>query len=386
VVLLILDLYPLQRFRRSVRPIFSVKQIWFEKIPFVLMALGAMIAAFHAKKVSMKMLAQHGVADRVMQAAYGLCFYLWKTVIPTRLSSFYLLDKSFDPLTPKYILCAVFVFSVTAGLIGMRRRWPWALAAWACYVVIVSPLLGFIQSGPQVVAERYTYIACMPFGVLAGAGMFSLWEGRLKEIWPSTVFVTALAVVLAGLVCLSTLSFRQSRIWYNDYTFMNHVIALDPANAAAYYYRGVSRERVGDTQGALADYNRAIRLDPDHAKAYNNRGAIRKDRGDLAGALKDFNHAIRLEPHTPEAYANRGMVRQAQRDFDGAVQDFKRALEVASGNWAYRATVENSLARILAGIPNNDNSSEMNLKPSDQTGSRLRTDFEQRTGIKKDTQ
>ena len=56
-------------------------------------------------------------------------------------------------------------------LIALRRRWPWAVAAAACYAIIVSPVLGLVQVGPQVAADRYTYLATLPFAVLAAGGL-----------------------------------------------------------------------------------------------------------------------------------------------------------------------------------------------------------------------
>ncbi len=382
LVLLVLDAYPLCRFNINSGTTWSYRRLLIEKIPFALLALGAGILAFLAKKGSMLMAAEHGVAGRFMQAMYGLCFYIWKTVAPFRLSPFYLLDKTFNPLTPKYFLCTLSVFGITAGLIIMRRRWPWAITAWGCYALIVSPLLGFVQSGPQIAADRYTYISCLPFGVLAGAGMFRLWTAWKNRFISSSSWYTAIIGVFVCLLLMSGLSLSQSRVWKDKLSLWNHVLQLDPDNylayynrgvlnqdqgnlagaiadynfsvklnpeySEAYYNRGVSHESQGDFAAAIEDYNTTIKLNPEHVKAYNNRGALRKKQGDLAGAIVDFTRAIQVRPLVPESYVNRGVIRLSQKDLQSAIQDFCRALEVAPASWSHRVQVEQLLDNVRA--------------------------------------
>ena len=381
-VLLILDVYPLRRFDfRSETPS-SFKSLLTEKIPFALLALCAGVFAFWAKKGSMLMVADHGVAGRFMQAMYGLCFYIWKTLVPIQLSPYYALNKTFNPLELKYVLCALSVFAVTIGLIVMRNRWPWAIAAWGCYAVIVSPLLGFVQSGPQIAADRYTYISCLPFGVLIGAGMFRLWSAWKNRLISSSSWYMAITGVFVCLLLLSGLCLSQSRVWKDKLSLWSHVLQLDPDNYLAYYNRGVSyqdqgkldeaiedyssavkldpeyseayynrgvaRDRRGDFAGAFADYSEAIQLNQEYVEAYNNRGALRRKQGDLAGAIVDFTRAIQVRPLVPESYVNRGVIRMSQNDLQRAAQDFYRALELAPANWTHRVQVEQLLDKVRA--------------------------------------
>src|SRR5437773_2306132 len=73
IVLVLLDVYPLRRPPRLL-----------EKAPYAVLALGAAALAFlaQAQVPAMRTLAEHGPVERAAQAAYGLCFYLWKTLGP----------------------------------------------------------------------------------------------------------------------------------------------------------------------------------------------------------------------------------------------------------------------------------------------------------------
>jgi tetratricopeptide (TPR) repeat protein len=63
-------------------------------------------------------------------------------------------------------------------------------------------------------------------------------------------------------------------------------------NAGTYNARGFAKQKKGDLDGAMADYNQAIKLDPKFAGAYNNRGNIKLKKNDLNGAMADYNQAI----------------------------------------------------------------------------------------------
>jgi tetratricopeptide (TPR) repeat protein len=329
-VLLVLDVYPLRRRTRA--------RVLVEKLPFVLLAAGAAAMALRGVEPveATRTLAQHGVLARAAQAAYGLCFYLWRTAEPRRLSPLYLLDLRLDPAEPRYVLCMLAVAALTAALVIARRRWPWALAAWACYVITASPVLGVVQTGPQVAADRYTYLACLPWAVLVAAGV-----GRLDAP------VVRLAV-LAGLGALGVLTWRQVGVWRTSRTLWEHVLRVDPDNYVAYTNRGSTRDLEGDHDGALADYSAAIRIHPGYSLAYYNRGNERQARGDVQGAIADLGAAIQLNPRDPRYWNNRGWARQAAGDLDGAAADYAQALRVAPPDFAGRVRIERNLAAVRA--------------------------------------
>jgi tetratricopeptide (TPR) repeat protein len=111
------------------------------------------------------------------------------------------------------------------------------------------------------------------------------------------------------------------------------VVALksEPKNAIDYYNRGLLKvEKLNDSQGALADFNRAITLDPKFAEAYADRGTLKSIKlNDNQGALADYNRAITLNPQIAQAYANRGLLKNNKLDDKaGAIQDLRQAVKL----------------------------------------------------------
>ena len=334
LVLLVLDAYPLRRLSRDPEGVLR------EKLPFAAVAgVGALVAFLAQRSVpDMRTLADHGVAARCAQAAYGLCFYLAKTVLPVGLHPAYLLEPDLDPTRGRYVAAMLAVATVTSLAVATRRRAPWLMAAWAGYVVILAPVLGFAQTGPQLVADRYTYLACLPWiAVLTGGLAHAANGARHRVAFPAA----AVAVAACAL-----LTFRQTRVWRDSVTLWDHTLRLDPANWVAYTNRGWARNDVPTV--AISDYSAAIRVNPGYYLAYFDRGNARQTSGDLQGALVDYDRAIELLPGDPKAYNNRGWVRQQLGDWKAAIDDYQRALELAPADWAERGLVEGNLAAARA--------------------------------------
>lgn len=108
----------------------------------------------------------------------------------------------------------------------------------------------------------------------------------------------------------------------------NQAKKLNPKDASAYNNRGNVKLKNGDLNEAMADYNQAIRLNPKYAVAYNNLGNVKLRKGDLSGAMADLNQAIELNPQYGLAYRNRGNAKRKKGDLDGAIADFNRAIKL----------------------------------------------------------
>jgi len=315
LVLLVMDVYPLRRFAGASRS--ARAAVLAEKAAYGLVAAGGVAVTLRMLRefTDVKSLAQHGLLARAAQAAYGLWFYVWKTVIPLGLSPLYLIEPTLDPRTPRYVVCGLAVLAAGATLIALRRRFPWALAAAAAYAVVVAPVLGLMQTGPQIAADRYTYLSCLPWAVLLAAAVC-----RRPRLLPGA----AVALVLLGV-----LTWRQTRIWKDTESLWEDALRVDPDNYFAHQNLGWERQIHRDLDGAYAHYTEALRINPKFTFAYNNRGNVLQARGQYDAALADYTAAIEANPRYESAYLNRGTLRLARRDLDGAIADLDEAIRLA---------------------------------------------------------
>ena len=56
----------------------------------------------------------------------------------------------------------------------------------------------------------------------------------------------------------------------------------------------MSKMRLKDNYGAIADFTKVIELNPDFVYAYSNRGVSKENLGDLNGACNDWKKAASL--------------------------------------------------------------------------------------------
>ena len=316
-VLLVLDVWPLGRFGRRAPHSAPLPRLVVEKLPFAALALAAAVVAVVAQERAgaAAIATDMTLGQRGAQAAWGLVFYLRKTLVPTRLSPAYLLDPQLDPTALPFLASAVLVLALAATLVALSRRWPAVTTAFLCYVILVSPVLGFAQSGIQIAADRYTYVSTIPLALLAAAGLARILPGPALPV----------ATLALGAV-LGVLTWRQTHVWHDSLALWDHALAVDPDNWLALNTRGTRRQEVGDLDGAIADFDAAIRLRPEYAAAYNNRGYARVTRGDVAGAVADFDRALALAPGSADALLNRGTARLLQGDAVAALPDLEAAV------------------------------------------------------------
>jgi tetratricopeptide (TPR) repeat protein len=318
VVLLVLDVFPLRRGARVV-----------EKLPFLVLSIGAVVLSTHLvhDAPATRTLAEHGVLARAAQSAYGLAFYLRKTLVPVGLSPLYVLERRLDPWRARYVVAGIVTLALSAIAYRARRRAPWLCAAWVAYVAILLPVLGVVQRGPQIAADRYTYLGCLPWAVLVGAA------GRRVAIGVTgrpLVGAAALGAAALAVVTLGSLTFRQAGVWRDSETLWNEALRLDPRNQTAHLNRGWALQGRGDLVGAVRDYNAALAIDPYDVLALIDRGSVRQELGDLEGAIADYSAAIRARPDVAVARYDRGLARQLAGDLDAALEDYAEAIRLGT--------------------------------------------------------
>jgi tetratricopeptide (TPR) repeat protein len=107
-------------------------------------------------------------------------------------------------------------------------------------------------------------------------------------------------------------------------------IGRDPADAAAYYVRGLLYAASDERERAIADFTKAIEIDSGYADAYLARGrAYWSERFDDARALADYDKAIALAPKGPRAHVARGIFYfdQIPNQITRALADYNKAIE-----------------------------------------------------------
>ena len=141
-VLLLLDYWPLERFKQS-----RTWQLVMEKIPFFVLTAVASVVTFVVQKRggAAMTVEDFPLGARIGNALISYCRYLGKTFWPTDLAVFYP-HPGYWPLE-KVLLAGVFLCGVSVLLFVERRRYPFLLMGWLWFVVTLAPVIGLVQVG-----------------------------------------------------------------------------------------------------------------------------------------------------------------------------------------------------------------------------------------------
>lgn len=100
--------------------------------------------------------------------------------------------------------------------------------------------------------------------------------------------------------------------------------------------RAHEKESKGDLDGAMAEFGRAIEEQPDRrAEAYEFRGRIKERKGDWNAALADYDALVALDPKKADPYYIRATAKKQHGNFEGAMADFTRAAELRSSGISF---------------------------------------------------
>jgi tetratricopeptide (TPR) repeat protein len=187
---------------------------------------------------------------------------------------------------PSRWAAAVLGLAVTASALAGRRRFPALSGAWLMWAALLAPTAGLLQSGPQDTADRYTYLAGLPWALLFGAA-----AGRRP--WAGLF-----------LIPLTLLSWRQQSHWRTPESLWSRAQALDPASPYPPYNLGAARAARGADEEAVAHFRRALALNPTFEQALFGLAALDHRAGRLKAAEEGYRRVLRVNPGHARARRN----------------------------------------------------------------------------------
>ncbi|PCI35418.1 MAG: hypothetical protein COB53_11005 [Elusimicrobia bacterium] len=326
VLLVLLDFYPLGRWKGGslARLITSVREkglLFFASTAMGIMGILAnqntgLIPLWHAP----------GLAERMLIAIFAPAFYLAKTLLPLNLLPIYEMRTDIAPFSPEFLIPAAITLALSVGAWRTRRRWPAASACWAAFIIAYAPTSTSILNGAHLAADRYTYLACLPWALFAGGGFLALASRRL--VWHKV----ALGAALLALPALGTLTWRQTQRWRDCESLWRYTISVDPQMLTAYNNLGTALLKQSRNREALDVYLQALKLNPDYGRAHSNLGFALSRLGRLREARSHYEKALQLSPGDAKTHNNLGILLAAQGKLEPAAAHYTKALQIEPSN------------------------------------------------------
>jgi len=357
VILLLLDYWPLRRFKQyssttgkvlnSGKQLRTKQQLFLEKIPLLLLSAGSCFVTFVLQKRATGAIPPLPFLWRVQNALVSYVMYLWETLWPTHLAVFYPHPNNTVPIWT-VVLAVALLLAITVSAIVFRNKRPYVFTGWFWYLVMLLPVIGFVQVGEQGHADRYTYLPHIGLFLLAvwlAADLVAVHQARSR-----LAIATAVVIILA----LGWAAFIQTSYWRNSETLWTHAVDVTSDNDFAHNNLGYLCVDQGDLDKAIAHFEAALRIRSRKLDPHYNVGSafVRMNLADALArkgqpdeAMVHYEEAIRLQPNYADAYYNRGNVLFAEGRIDEAMADWEKTLQIQPNDADAHTCIGNALLR-----------------------------------------
>ncbi len=349
-LMLLLDYWPLgrfygrrrgQRFRSASRSEAATTRAWlvWEKLPlFTLVAASAMItfiAQSHGGAV--RTLAHAPIGFRLTNAVVSYAKYLLLTFWPNDLAVYY----PFAGIPAWQIIGAAFLLiGITVFCVSQWRIRPYLMVGWLWFLGTLVPVIGIVQVGGQIMADRYFYIPSI--------GLFIALVFGLADIAKSWRVAPSLSAGIAGgvLLILATLTNAQIQRWRDSFTLFEHTLAVTPPNLRIEHNLGVALGASDRYDEAAAHFAKALQIDPNFYDGLVAMGVTRAHQGRLPEAIEYFQTAIQSQPDAPKARVQLAHALWTENRDEAALEEMARASQLAPKDADIRADFGLALALV----------------------------------------
>ena len=318
VVLLLMDFYPLRRCSLGSPDRWWLVRCVVEKIPWFLLALVAGLVAVWGQSSRGAMIHPevYPWAARGLNACVAIVFYAHHWLVPWPLYPVY-------PTAPRQVslfedpvfLSVGLVCLLGWGSLRIARSRPGVCVVWWSYFVMILPFTGLLQAGNPFAADRYTYLATIPFCLLVGGMLYEFFVAHGLRMARA-----ALAWTLLALAGWSVLTLRQIPVWQNSLVFWPHVLGGAPNEFNP--LNNYSTALMGAHQPYLACVmaRETTRAKPRWDVGWHNLGVALSVTGRGEAAVSALRRALGLNPSAADTHLALAKVLFRQGDAMGARQ------------------------------------------------------------------
>jgi tetratricopeptide (TPR) repeat protein len=333
LIMLLLDFWPLGRWqnatlsadatletRRSIDgPNFN--RMLLDKLPFLGLSFVIGMVTFSAQKTAcaVKGLEELPLADRACNALVSYWRYVEKLVWPSKLAIFYPFPERQIGWHVAGAILFLMVASITALLLA--RRAPYVLFGWLWYLLTVTPVIGFVQTGMQSMADRYTYVPLIGLFILPVWGTAELAQRRP---WRSAVACCWVAALAGALVACAA----EARYWESSETLFRRAVAVTADNAFAHNCLGSALAEQRKLKEAINEFKQAIKIRPDYNLARLNLAKVLAETGESGQALREIKLVMQREPKNAEARLHCGNLFVREGRTEEAIAQYEEAVRL----------------------------------------------------------
>ncbi|MCG6551188.1 MAG: tetratricopeptide repeat protein [Candidatus Magnetominusculus sp. LBB02] len=329
ITLLLLDFWPLNRFTaveggsNSSRGVMRLLiRAVIEKLPLFALSLASALVTYivQVKSFAVAPLTELPLSRRLATAAISYVQYLRKMALPYDLAIPYPYPETLPAL--KISISVLLLVIVTIAAIRLRRSKPYVLFGWGFYLIVLLPVIRFVQTGRDAIADRYTYVPIIGISIIMAMAATDVMSGNRLRRYCLTI---AAAIVV---ISLAAVTWVQIGYWQDSYTLFSHSIKTIKGNYMAYNNYAMAFFEDKQTDKAVEFLNKGLQIKPDSSELNYNMGEALTRQGKYDQAITYYARSSALMFFDGEAVLNKryGIVSLKEKDYAGAVSYFRISL------------------------------------------------------------
>jgi len=353
-VMLLLDYWPLRRLadpmakehprrgshREAATGIASLVR---EKLPLFAIVVASAVITFVAQSHgrAVRTFADAPIALRLSNVLVSYAKYLLLTFWPNDLAVYY----PFAGIPAWQIIGAAFLLiGITAFCFSQRKIRPYLIVGWLWFLGTLVPVIGLVQVGGQIMADRYFYIPSI--------GLFIPLVFGLADVAKRWRVAPSLGAAIAGVVLLALAALTNAQIqrWRDSFTLFEHTLAVTPPNLRIEHNLGMAMGISGRYDEAATHFAKTLQIDPNFYDGLVAMGVTRAHQGQVPEAIEYFQAAIRSQPDAPKAHVQLAHALWTQNRDEAALEEMRHASQFAPNDTNIRADVGLALA-LMGRIP-----------------------------------
>jgi len=229
-----------------------------KKLPLFSIAVAFLILGFFTARGYARTGPAFTACDQLFIPPHALLFYLYKSIVPVRLSCLYPFPVKHGGFLPAIFLVSPLILILLGALIARSTRSTRKIAFGSLFFLItVLPALQLFPTGTAIVADRFTYIPSIGLSFLLAELIAWLYGRKVTCVAPLA------AVAFVGLiVALSVLTRSRCTVWDSNVALWEDTVRKYPDGYVplAYFNRGIVYTDMGLHEKAVSDFNRVLML------------------------------------------------------------------------------------------------------------------------------
>lgn len=375
-VLLLLDFWPLQRWRwpdrqetrrRSRRQssagvLAANRRLLLEKVP--LLAMSIVLAVYTSLSVGQKTNAAVSfqtvpLSLRLENVCTSFVAYLGKLVYPADPALLYPFPTAI-PLWQVIIAALLLGLITSLALINLKQR-PWLAMGWLWFLITMLPVTGIIQVGvwPRI-ADHLIYLPEIGLLLIGTWGLTELADRLGVKHLPRILTAGAVTLLLMGTACRQIWYWQDSVTLYKQslavggphpmildnlgealleqdrplaaVTYLKQAQAMDPEHVFTMTYLGVAYARLNQLDEAISQFQHAVKNAPGYKLAQDDLAIVTEQKAHFTATITSTQAALAANPDSPELLNQLGFAFSQLGQTQNAIESYNKSIRLKPDN------------------------------------------------------